>query len=148
SLFQDDHGRIWLSTLDGFGYLENDRFVPIAGLPGGLVNSMVSDKQGNLWLAHYNLGLFCLSPNSQVRQISWADLGQNDLVTRLAADPSQGGLWLGFAKGGIAYFKDGQIRQTFSPAEGLAEGRVYYLRVDPDGTLWAAADGGLSRLKK
>ena len=65
----------------------------------------------------------------------------------MAADPSRGGLWLGFHQGGVAYFKDGQVRASYSAADGLGEGRVNDLRFDRDGTLWAATEGGLSRLK-
>jgi len=44
SLFQDDHGRIWVSTNRQFGYLENDRFIPVSGLPGGVVHGIAEDK--------------------------------------------------------------------------------------------------------
>src|SRR5262249_47410874 len=37
SLFQDARGRIWVSTLREFGYLESDRFIPMRGVPGGPV---------------------------------------------------------------------------------------------------------------
>src|SRR5262249_15130448 len=40
SLFQDDRGRIWASTLREFGYLENDRFISISAVPGGVVHSI------------------------------------------------------------------------------------------------------------
>ncbi len=59
----------------------------------------------------------------------------------------QGGLWLGFFQGGVAYFRDGQVRASYSAADGLGEGPVNDLRLDRDGTLWAATEGGLSRLK-
>ena len=59
----------------------------------------------------------------------------------------RGGLWLGFFQGGIAYFSDGQVRASYSAAEGLGEGRVSDFRLDADGTVWAATEGGLSRLK-
>src|SRR5262249_26785354 len=32
SLFQDRHGRIWVATLAGFGYLENGKYIPIPGI--------------------------------------------------------------------------------------------------------------------
>src|SRR5208283_823192 len=58
-----------------------------------------------------------------------------------------GGLWLGFYEGGIAYFKDGQIRASYTTASGLGEGVVNTLRLDRDGALWAATEGGLSRVQ-
>ena len=65
----------------------------------------------------------------------------------LLSDPVQGGLWLGFFEGGVAYFKDGQVRASYAGADGLGEGRVNGLQLDRDGALWAATEGGLSRVK-
>ena len=59
----------------------------------------------------------------------------------------QGGLWLGFRDGGVAYFKDGQIRASYAGAEGLGQGMVRGFYIDGNGTLWAATEGGLSRIK-
>jgi signal transduction histidine kinase len=49
--------------------------------------------------------------------------------------------------GGIAYFKDGQILNSFGPKEGLGTGQVWDLHIDHEGTLWAGTDGGLSRIR-
>ena len=62
-------------------------------------------------------------------------------------DPVQGGLWLGFFQDGVAYLTDGQIRASYTSADGLGEGRVSGLQLDPGGALWAATEGGLSRMK-
>jgi ligand-binding sensor domain-containing protein len=147
SLFQDDRGRIWVSTRTEFGYLENDRFVSISGIPGGLVRSIVEDTGGNLWIANQEFGLFKLLRGSEVQRIPWAGLGRKDFATTLVADPLQGGLWLGFFLGGVAYFKDDKVHMSYAAADGLGDGRVNGLRLDRDGTLWAATEGGLSRLK-
>jgi signal transduction histidine kinase len=65
----------------------------------------------------------------------------------LAVDPVQRGLWIGFYQGGLAYLADGQVLASYSAASGLGEGGVNGLRFDPDGTLWASTEGGLSRFK-
>jgi signal transduction histidine kinase/ligand-binding sensor domain-containing protein len=147
SLFQDDRGRIWVSTLRGVGYLENDRFIPISGIPGGRVHAITSDRQGNLWVAHQDRGLFRLRGEDVAEEIPWRQLGHEDFAYAVAADPLDGGLWLGFSRGGVAYFKDGRVRASFTGADGLGEGRINDFRLDRDGTLWAATGGGLSRLK-
>jgi signal transduction histidine kinase/ligand-binding sensor domain-containing protein len=147
SLFQDDRVRLWVATLTGFGYLENGRFLPISGIPGGNVLSIVQDTTGDLWVDNESVaGLFRLSPQNQVRKIPWAELGHQDHASVLAADP-RGGIWIGFFLGGIAYFADGQIRTSYTAADGLGAGRVGQIRLDQDSTLWAATEGGLSRLK-
>ena len=145
SLFQDSRGRIWVSTLSGIGYLENDRFIP-AGAPGGLVESLTEDTAGNLWIANRDVGLLRLSWHNELQQIPWATFGHKDAAVVLAPDPLHGGLWLGFSQGGVAWFRDGHVHSSYSAADGL-EGRVYQLRFDGEGALWIASEGGLSRLK-
>src|SRR5262249_18550103 len=140
SLFQDDRGRIWVSTNDGVGYLENDRFMSINGIPGENVQALAEDIAGNLWISNVNVGVFRVSARGGVQQIPGARLGRTDPVSAMAADRVHGGLWLGFLLGGIAYFTDGGVGASYAAADGLGEGRVNGLRLDGDGTLWAATD--------
>ena len=147
SLFQDDRGRVWVSTPNGFGHLENDSFIPVSAVPGGPVTAIAQDTGGGLWVANEPSGLFQLRGGSVVQQIPWSRLGPKAHASALAADPSQGGLWIGFFLGGVAYFTGSQVRASYTAADGLGEGHVNHLRFDRDGALWAATDGGLSRLK-
>jgi signal transduction histidine kinase/ligand-binding sensor domain-containing protein len=147
SLFQDDRGRIWVSTLRELGYLENGRFTSIKGVPGGPMLSITQDTARNVWVVNEPVGLFRISPQNDVREIPWADLGHKDHASVLAADPKQGGLWIGFFLGGIAYFSDGHIRATYTTTDGLGAGRISDFRFDDDGALWVSTEGGLSRLK-
>jgi signal transduction histidine kinase/streptogramin lyase len=146
SLFQDSRGRIWVSTLTGIGYLEADRFVPTS-VPGGLVGSLTEDSSGNLWIANRELGLFRLSPRNEFQQIPWTTFGRKDPAVVLATDPLHGGLWLGFSRGGVVWFRDGHVRSSYSATDGLGEGRVNDLRFNSEGALWIATEGGLARLK-
>jgi signal transduction histidine kinase/ligand-binding sensor domain-containing protein len=147
SVFADNSGRILVSTPYAFGYMENGRFVAIRGVPGGAVSSVAQDRQGNLWIANQNQGLLRLSKDGTVQRISWASIGRKDGAQSLAAGRSTGGLWLGFDAGGVAYFSDGQIKETYGRAEGLGSGRVSALHIETDDTVWAATEEGLSRIK-
>jgi len=146
SLFQDSRGRIWVSTLTGIGYLENDRFVPTS-VPGGLVGSVTGDASGNLWIANRELGLLRLSQHNEFPPIPWARFGRKDPAVVLAPDLLHGGLWLGFSRGGVVWLRDGHVRSSYSATDGLGEGRVNHLRFDSEGALWIATEGGLGRLK-
>jgi ligand-binding sensor domain-containing protein/signal transduction histidine kinase len=146
SLFQDDGGRIWVSTPFGFGYLKNDGFVSVSEVPGA-VSAIAQDTAGNLWIASEHAGLFQILRESVVKQIPWPNLGHNDPVSTVSADPLRGGLWLGFFLGGVAYYSEGQIRASYTTADGLTGGPVSDFRFDQDGTLWIATENGLSRLK-
>jgi signal transduction histidine kinase/ligand-binding sensor domain-containing protein len=147
SLFQDSRGRIWAVTQREFGYLENGRFMPLSGIPGGVARSIVEDTDGSMWIANQNLGLFHLRGSEVVERIPWDRLGHKDFASALGVDRLQGGLWIGFFQGGIAYFKDGKVQKSYGVSDGLGDGLVGDVRVDPDGTLWAATAGGLGRLK-
>ena len=94
SLLRDGRGRIWVSTLGGTAYLENERFVPVHGIPRGYARSLAEDTAGNLWIAHQDAGLLRLSSDGAVDAIPWPRLGHPDYAAALAADSSQGGLWI------------------------------------------------------
>jgi signal transduction histidine kinase/ligand-binding sensor domain-containing protein len=148
SLFQDSRGRIWVSTPRGVAYFEDGRFVSVGAVPSTAVHAMAEESAGSLWISDRNLGLFHLMDGRLVEQIRWTKLGQKEPVfAALVPDRVPGGLWLGFFQGGVAYFKDGQIRASYAADDGLGQGAVNDLRLDRGGTLWAATEGGLSRLK-
>jgi signal transduction histidine kinase/ligand-binding sensor domain-containing protein len=146
SLFEDHLGRVWISTLHELGRLENGRFSPLAGFPAGHVLSMAEDTEGNLWTVNEDVGLIKISPQGDVRPIPWSDLGHNDHASVLAADRKHG-LWVGFFLGGIADLSDGQVRASYTTADGLGAGRVSDFYFDGGGALWISTEGGLSRLK-
>jgi signal transduction histidine kinase/ligand-binding sensor domain-containing protein len=169
SLFQDDGGRIWAFTERGAAYFENGRFVPVTTnhaqgengyprqqhvtgamalvAPSNQLHSIAGDSSGNLWISDQHEGLLHLLGGNAVERIPWATLGRKEWAMALFAGPVPGGLWLGFSKGGVAYFKDGKVRESYSGQNGLGEGIVTSLSLDADGTLWAATEGGLSRVK-
>lgn len=145
SLFQDDHGQIWVTARGGLYRFEQSKLGRVSGVPGGYVWSMAGSAD-DLWISSVDQGLLHLREGHLVERISWAMLGRSDFASVLLHDPSTGGLWLGFIKGGILSFQDSQVR-SFAEADGLAPGRVSHLRLDKDGALWAASSGGLSRIK-
>ena len=146
SLYQDDRGRIWVSTKRGLAYFEGGRFVAVSGVPSEEVISITGDKAGNLWLSG-NKGLSRLLEGRLVEHFPWSAQGRQEEAKVILSD--QDGIWLSFWRdGGVSYFKDGQVRASYSAADGLGEGRVPGLELDRDGALWAATEkGGLSRIK-
>jgi signal transduction histidine kinase/ligand-binding sensor domain-containing protein len=147
-LFQDHRGRLWLGMAAGFGYLEHNRFVSIDEVPHGYIDSIVEDRDGNLWIAHRDAGLLELSADRVVRQIPWTQMIGSSLGwKRVAFDPVSGGLWVGFYAGVILHLVDGQVRASYGAGDGLGKGPLNGLRVASDGTVWVATFGGLSRLR-
>jgi len=148
SLFQDDRGRIWVFTRRGLAYFKDGRFVAVDAVRGEKVHWITGDKAGNLWLSE-DRNLLHLREGRLVEQIPWSELGRHDSAGVLLSGSEQGGVWLGFWRGGgVSYFKDGQLRASYTVADGLGEGAVGDLRLDRDGALWVATQkGGVSRMK-
>jgi ligand-binding sensor domain-containing protein len=146
SLFQDDRERTWVSTPRGLGYVANGHLTPVDLVPNGYVHAITGDAAGNLWISD-DQSLVRLLDGRLIQRIPWAGLGRKDPAFALLQDSSQGGLWLGFARSGVAYFKNGEVRASFTESDGLGKGRVSGLQLDQDGTLWVATESGLSRLR-
>jgi signal transduction histidine kinase/ligand-binding sensor domain-containing protein len=145
SLFQDDDGRIWVSTARGLAYSKQGRFIRTNAVPAGEVHFIAGDKSGNLWLAE-SKRLVHIVDERVVEDLPWSELG--DGADTLLPDAKQGGVWLAFWRtGGVSFFRDHRIRARYTAADGLGEGHVPDLQLDGDGAIWAATQGGLSRIK-
>jgi signal transduction histidine kinase len=148
SLFEDDRERVWVSTLRGVARFENGRFVPLDSLSRSrVVYNIVEAGAGVFWINDQEQGLIHLVGDKEVGRTPWTALGHTDHATTLAYDPGRDGLWLGFYNGGVAFFKDGQIRASYATAGGPGPRRVTDVQVYADGSVWAATAGGLSRIK-
>jgi ligand-binding sensor domain-containing protein/signal transduction histidine kinase len=146
ALFEDSRGRIWVSTTNGLAYFEEGRFARAKETVDESALSIVGNSSEDLWMSTVNRGLVHLLRGRAVKAVPWKKFGVNQPAF-LVFDSARGGLWLGFATGGVSYFQDGQIRESYSTADGLGEGRVMGLQLDRDGTLWVSTEGGLSRVK-
>ena len=144
SLLEDSRGRIWASSTSGLAYFENGHFTRVPA-PNFYVSAMAEDRSG-LWLSQPP-GLFRVNDDGSGERMPWTQFGHRDLASALIADPKRGGLWLGFAEGGIVYAENGRVRESFTTADGLGAGQVASLYFGPRGALWIATEGGLSRFK-
>ena len=148
SIFQDSLGRVWVSTANEVGYLEGEQVCRAAWTSQGArqVDRRRRRRQClDCELARRGLVRFSCAPERSSRSRG-IKLKQTSMPVAVAADRSLKGVWLGFRQGRLLYFADGQVRASYGSAEGIADG-LRGLHLDRDGTLWAATDGGLSRVK-
>ena len=149
SLYEEPQGRIWISTARGLAYFEDGKFTSVSGvhLREWFLSPVARDSAGTLWMTS-DQGLYRLSGGRVAEYWPSTKLGlRGALSTLLVADPLNGGLWVASWEGGVVYFKDGQVRASYGPADGLGEGSVSELELDSRNTLWAATNGGLSRIE-
>jgi signal transduction histidine kinase/ligand-binding sensor domain-containing protein len=110
-----------------------------------LVQALAQTPDGTLWVGS-GMGLFRFDGMHFWRYPSLSDepLPATN-VTALSAAPD-GGLWIGFKFGGICLLREGQVIR-YGVRDGMPEGSVRRFALDRDGTLWAAATGGIGRVR-
>jgi signal transduction histidine kinase/ligand-binding sensor domain-containing protein len=147
SLYEEPQGRLWISTARGLAYFENGKFTPLpqVHIPSFSESPIARDSDGNLWMTG-DQGLCRLSSGHAAKCLAPEKLGLRGLLSTLVPDPKRGGLWVGSWESGVVYFKNGKVRESYGPETGLGSGRVNALQFGSENTLWAATDGGLSRI--
>ena len=148
SLFEDEHGRIWVSGHGGLAVLEGEKFTHVPSVPPGTTHAIASDKHDGLWLSLWvnsnDYGLAHLADGKIIEHVSWQKIGGGP-GSGLVPD-QDGGVWTGLISGGIAYWRAGQIRNVPLSEDQAGSPRVLELRPDRDGSLWAATENGLYRI--
>lgn len=124
--------------------LQHTAWGPKQGAPDAIY-ALAQTADGYLWMGNA-AGLFRFDGlNFERISLPLNDRVQAANVFSLFA-PASGGLWIGFAFGGIAFAKDGQT-QTYSVIDGLPKGSVTSMAQDMDGTIWAGTAVGLAKLQ-
>ncbi len=149
SLYEDKRGRIWITTSKGVTRFENGRFTRVNGLPDGSANAIIADQHDGVWISYPTRGLFHLVHGTvdQFKPWPWSSEGKEPRISAIVPDPLNSALWLGSINAGIARFNNGKVSKWLGSENGLGANLVWNLHVDHEGTLWAATEGGLSRIK-
>lgn len=114
-----------------------------AGLPG-MVAAIAQTRDGYLWVGTTE-GLFRFNGISFERYKPLIGSFRSRSVSALFAT-TNGGLWIGYLRGGASYLKDGRVTNYFIH-EGFPFGVVRCFAEDQDGNIWVAATGGLGLLE-
>lgn len=127
------------SGLSQVGYYSQEWTVD-DGLPHNIVNCIVQDPQGYLWIA--SLGGLVRFDGRAFKEYPLLNSASepNYNIRDLVLEPS-GSLALLPATGGVLRLKEGKV--SAHPAEEVLKGKASsHLFVEPNGALWIDADGG------
>lgn len=113
--------------------------------PASFLMDAVVDRQGNLWAASENQGLWRLPPGGSWQRMNDSPgFPQDSLNIYALAVDRQGRVWAGTAHEGVAVW-NGREWKAYNRLNGLAGDRVFDIGVSPaSGDVAVATSGGLS----
>jgi PAS domain S-box-containing protein len=136
-VYEDPQGNLWAYSLDGVFRVAGTRLEPLAA--GTLLRSIISDREGNLWVGTNGEGLIRFK-DRPIRMFTRAD-GLPSNIPMAVLSRHDGSLWVGNNCGGLSVF-DGQRFKTYDEKEGLTNSCVWTLAEDHSGVLWVGTWGG------
>ncbi len=135
-------GAMWFGTLGGVSRFDGETWTSWTtadGLAQNRVASIALAPDGALWFGTEG-GVSRFDGETWTTYTTFDGLVSND-VSAVAAAGSV--LWFGTSDG-VSRF-DGETWSTFTTADGLVHDEVNAMQVAPDGAVWFATEGGLSR---
>jgi signal transduction histidine kinase/ligand-binding sensor domain-containing protein len=107
-----------------------------------IVNALLSDRDGGLWVATWNRGLYRIH-DDVVDHFGMQDGLSSDAVFKLYED-QEGIIWV-TTSNGLDSFKESRVT-TYSVQEGLGSDGAFSVIVSRDGTVWLAGVGSLDSI--
>ena len=150
ALAEDAKGRLLVATRTGLDVMENGRLTgPFPKwVPGkDLIASLLSGRDGKLWIGTQNHGLDVIDPTGLLRHYGTAQ-GLPDAPVRTIFQDNQQTIWVGTQGGGLCRFLTGHF-DCYSTPQGLSGDTVETVMQDIEGSLWVGTEtGGMNRFKE
>ncbi len=140
-----DENTIWLATNNGVYSvdLKNgaiDHRSTNTGLPHNVINDIMIDHEGEVWIATRSSGLYCITKDE-----SYTLQGDPKLEFVDMTIDAQENIWATTKEDGVFKFDSDSIA-AFSTDNGLKAKYTYAVGIDPNGQVWVGHRLGLSKI--
>ncbi len=150
NVISDKNGAVWIGTSNGLSVLKDGKFTDYRKSKRILVQSLLEDRDGRLWVGSVNHGLF-LFQNGEFHEtqekFNFSLVKADGLSSVFDIHQDKNGvLW--FASNTGLYNYDGEKLDRLTTADGLPSDDVKVIHESADGeTLWIGTYGGLAELR-
>lgn len=145
SMVTGPDGSVWFGSWGGLFKLQNDRLVSFThqqAFSSLLIQYLVFDESGGLWVATAQKGVFYLKDDELLHYTKADGLG-NDSVRGIYPDRyDPGTVWFATEGGGLSRLKNGLI-STVTKSQGLHRNLLHNITEDFLGRLWMSTNSGI-----
>jgi ligand-binding sensor domain-containing protein/signal transduction histidine kinase len=136
---QTPDGFLWVATQAGlvrFDGLQFRQFTPVtaAGVPTSLIQAILLDHRGRLWVAKDRRVVVCVDQGRTTSVVTSGN-GLPNLEARMMVEDPEGAVWVSYIGGEVVRIQDGRVR-SFTSKDGLPVGGTCQLARDKAGQLW------------
>lgn len=155
-LFEDNQGVVWVGTMKGLFYLDNNRAISFDDahrLPKAPITSIISDRSGNLLISTYDFGVIRYNPGNQANPVTLinrtAGLSNEKILFNFIDKNNR--LWLGTSEGidnidWQFYLQTGKIKTIhYDKSNGYLGVESNAACEDAVGNLWFGTVNGVIR---
>jgi ligand-binding sensor domain-containing protein/serine phosphatase RsbU (regulator of sigma subunit) len=143
-----DAQSVWIATNDGIYEIvrstgETRQQSTLTGLPHNIINDVLMDSEGRVWIATRGSGLYCVRDDSN--RLNYTIQGNPKLEFVALAEDAAGAIWGATSENGVFKFSRDTL-ELFSVDKGLMTKYTYAIAVDPKGFVWVGHRLGLSKI--
>ena len=152
-LYQDQLGRMWVTTYKNGIAMSADAMTNFNSLALGDINGICEDKEGYYWLGLNSGGILKVDPKTLevVETYNKQNLGVSSDVVVGNYAARDGSLWFGTWEGGLLRYKDGQWKNytVSTPGSAFMTNNIWGITEDYWGHIWIGVlGGGVVRMDK
>ncbi len=154
TFYKDRDSTLWITAPDGIYTLRHNKVIREEKLNSTLsrqsIHGIRRDRQGKLWVATYENGIYIFDDQERLLQHLDKKNGlMSNSIQHLHMDPNEG-IWLS-TPDGMGYIPDTNHPdqyQIFGYQQGLNDSYIRAIQEDSKGNVWVSTNNGISLLKK